>query len=43
MGSGLWSVGCIAYFLMKNILPFDGSTDKTTIYNILYKDPPIMD
>lgn len=41
--AGIWSLGCIAYYLIKLALPFHGESDKMLAYNILYKEPPSCD
>lgn len=41
--SGIWSIGVIGYFLANNRMPFNGDSDKTLAYNIIYKDPQPFD
>ncbi|CAK78371.1 unnamed protein product (macronuclear) [Paramecium tetraurelia] len=41
--SGIWSAGCIAYYLMKCELPFSGANERSIAYNIIYREPPPSD
>ncbi|KAM3136329.1 hypothetical protein pb186bvf_011628 [Paramecium bursaria] len=42
-GSDIWSLGIILFYLIKQQMPFSGDSDKKTAYNIIYKQPMVVD